>query len=506
LATDEAQLPLLQRATIRRALGFFLAVLIAGQLTLLAFDLPLAFDISFPEGAVVNRAYQVAQGNSAYEDWRVWPHGFAPYGPLTYYPAGWAARAIFGAEVHPLDLYRVGRAQSALCFLGTLILFGAILRRVGARWLWALPAVAGFLSWRIQVETTLSFRPDAPQLFFSMLAIWIAVCGPATRYRILAALAALMASMWFKPMSWGVLLAIAYWISRTRGWRRAGLIVALFGGTGLAVALVVNRLVGGTLLLNMLAEPDIGFSLRQIVKLREHIGWADFGFFAAGYITGWVGLFSARGTRRETWNPSGPFFFALVISLPIALVQALKVGSSANYLLESYALSSVALGWGISRIWPTVDDIGSIKLGFRKRISPLLLGAALIFFGAAAAFQLVDLRDELEARQRLWEPPPVARLLEGTPGLILSTTPYYSLMHPSEPTVLDYAQYINLHRRMERGDSDLIERVEAREFALILLPAGTQWIYSAQFVPAVDANYVASERYGPLVVWRPRQN
>src|SRR5690242_15935341 len=88
-------------------------------------------DLSFPEGALVGRALDVARGESPYHDWRLWPHAFAPYPPLAYYPAGWAARALAGPAPAPHTVYMVGRSFSLLAMLGVFTLIYLFGRRLG---------------------------------------------------------------------------------------------------------------------------------------------------------------------------------------------------------------------------------------------------------------------------------------------------------------------------------------------------------------------------------------
>src|SRR5262245_11915078 len=76
-------------------------------------------DITFPEGAVVARAWDVAQGRGPYHDWRKWPHAFSPYGPLTYFPVGWVSRIT--GTAHPREIFAVGRIQSMLALAGVII-------------------------------------------------------------------------------------------------------------------------------------------------------------------------------------------------------------------------------------------------------------------------------------------------------------------------------------------------------------------------------------------------
>jgi hypothetical protein len=57
---------------------------------LICLALPGLWDNSYPEGALAARAWDAARGLPVYQDWREWPHAFAPYSPLTYYLPAWA--------------------------------------------------------------------------------------------------------------------------------------------------------------------------------------------------------------------------------------------------------------------------------------------------------------------------------------------------------------------------------------------------------------------------------
>src|SRR5690349_21183605 len=126
---------------LKRYFGPLVAGLLVARVAALYFAtalfIPIRTDITFPEGALVARAMDAAQGRPVYQDWRQWPHAFAPYPPLAYYPAGWIARAA-GAAHDPAALYAIGRSISLAALIGIFIMVYLLGRRLGLSRGWSL--------------------------------------------------------------------------------------------------------------------------------------------------------------------------------------------------------------------------------------------------------------------------------------------------------------------------------------------------------------------------------
>lgn len=470
---------------------------------LLAYRIPLRIDTSFPEGAVVARALDVAEGRSPYQDWREWPHAFAPYGPMTYASAGSIARLV-SSSPSPRAITIIGRTLSALGLLGLSLLIALFVRHLGVPLHWGFIGVGCFVAWVPMITFVGSYRPDAPQAFFSLLALAIALGGRPAGLRLILALACLWVSMWFKPTAWGMTVALAIWIVREGGARRAAICMILFAASGLFLASFLNWRSGGLLFLNMLGSLDNGWKPSNILAF-----YSRHPLVPAVVLLGGAGVAAAACTPRFRGSEVPLVFIALLASYAAATIQNLKVGADINYYLEPYALMSATSAWALAKLWR-----GEAPL-VRAPVREALLLAILI--PAYLAQVLPDLpyaRQTLTSMRKGWEPTPLLRVLENTQGEVLTLNPFLALARPAPPTVMDHVQYQILFSRGKLTDEALVRRVEEERFRLVILPAETTpgpilessahaGTLSPRLLPALRAHYRETDRYGFFAILRP---
>lgn len=490
----------------RRLIGPLLLALLAarGATTILwlLFVIPCSMDVSFPEGAIAARAWDVATGGSAYLDWRVWPHQFAPYGPLLYYPSGWIARALHAAP-HPLDLYAIGRAQSFVSLMAIAALVGAILRRTGASLAWCVLGAGVFLLWEKPLTFTLSYRPDAPQVAFSLLALWIATGGPATAPRAASAFLALSLAMWFKPMSWGMVGALSWWAFASRGPRFAIGALAAFGGANLALAAALNAAMDGRLFLNMVGSLDNGTAPGNLYEFYRSAARVPLAVLLTGIAAAVATLRSPSDTSMPP--PARTVALALLASHVMTSLQNLKLGADVNYYLETWALAAICVTPFVRDLWSAVPRSPASSRRREAACWCAILPLALI----DAWIGLSHVRQDLSGMRVSWAPTLVSRRMAEIEGPVLATFPYPMLVRPAPPGVLDHAQFGILRNRGLLDDSDLVGRVERREFSVVVLPAEDKLIarpnwFSDRFAEALLENYEPSERITNAILMRPR--
>ncbi len=434
-------------------------------------------DSSYPEGALVGSAFYVAQGECAYRDWREWPHHFSPYAPLTYYPVGWLTRA-FNSVPTPREVYLIGRAQSLLSLAGIVGLIALIARRLGASWLACLCAAALGAAWRQPViHFVASYRPDAPQVFFSLLALWIALGGSATWPRILAAGIALGVSMWFKTTSWGIAFALGFWIFRSAGWKRAAVSSLVFAGINLAAALWLNARWEGRLILNMIGSLDNGWQIESLgIGVRDHLPVVSGLVIVAGLGMGAVTLLRGEASHSKS-SELHLLAVATLISFAVSLLQSLKVGSGMNYFLEPYTLLCAVLAVGTSLALEQPNTRIS-----SNRIS-VLRGCAvgIILIGAAKdSVQCIrDMPNVLDQRT----PTPLDLAIREWEGELLTFSPSFALERPAPPTILDCVQYGLLARRGRINPEILLEKIRRQDFRNVILMTSDLEMDASWFLP-----------------------
>jgi hypothetical protein len=491
-------------------LGPLVALLLALKLVVavvwLGMTLPIRWDLSFPEAAVVARAVDVARGERPYHDWRDWPHAFAPYGPLTYYPAGWVARVFPGGDIVQRTRL-IGRVQSHLGVLGLVILSVALLRRLGMRWPWALAGVAAALSWESLFGYVVSFRPDAPQVFFSLLALTIAAGGEGrNRGRAFLALAALFVSLWFKATSWGMVAALSFWLWRSCGATQASIRLGLFVLAGLIPVLLLNFFWEGRLLLNLIGSLDNGIDAGNFGSIFRRMPMEVWFILLFG-----AGVAGAQWTRAPMESPAFLLAIGTLCSIGATLVSTLKVGADVNYYLEPFILCGVWTVYGVWRLWEFPEGQkanGAMPMIALRREIPLTI-LLLPFLLLVSGRSLITARDSVSGLRQWWVEAPIMEHVRGIEGPVLTVYPCLALVGKGDAGVLDHFQYRVLADRGLLNRSELLGRVRTRYFEAIVIEGTLERPAQEYFLPefhgALLENYEVSVVYGVQTVLTRRR-
>lgn len=451
---------------------------------------PTRYDVSFPESAVVMGAWKVMYGGAAYEDWREWPHHFAPYGPLTYYLPGWIGR-VFGPGSAPWNLFVIGRTLSLSCLAGLCALLWVMVRRGGGERVFAAVSIAALLTWDELFQFLSSFRPDAPRVFFTMLAFSLMWRRPATPARCIGVWASLWVAFWYKATSWAVPLVAVVWIARERG---KGTALAWFGGwavSGLVPALILNARLDGTLLLNLVTGMDNGFEVKAaLLVISKYIPAVA----VMHVIALWMSVRELRGSTASGARDLLPV--TLVLTLMFTAIQSFKRGADANYLIDLHVFSVVTFTIRLQDVWRE-------RSGMTRTRAESLLFVLLVLPGIFNGVRgLVTIREDTESVLRARRPIPMAAYAGLIEGEILVVLPNFAIIRPAPPTIMDYFHYQVL---LERGRLDpeiLLDRVRNRRFSAMILatndldgsPGFTGKEYMGRdFLPTVRRHY---ELYG----------
>lgn len=480
-----------------------LKVLVA--LIWLGMTLPIQWDLSFPEGAVVARALDVARGEIPYHDWVEWPHAFAPYGPLTYYTAGWVGRLVGGDNL--METVRtVGRLQSQLSLVGLLVLAVLLLRRMKVRWTWTLFGVAAALAWESLFAYAVSFRPDGPQVFFALLGLYIAAGGSGEkRGRAALALGALFVSFWFKATSWGILAALAFWLWRGCGPARTAIRLALFGAAGMIPALILNELWDGRLFQNLVGSLDNGADFQNFATIFLKIplaGWFILLFGGANAFLHWL--------KSPMDSPIFLLALGTLCSIAATLLATMKVGADVNYYLEPFILCAV---WAVFAVWELwelpADEVGQQerpRIELQREIPLTILLLPFLLF--MCSYSLTGALDDIRDQRALWQEPPIIQRVKRLEGPILTTFPCLVLESGGPPSILDHYQYRVLADRGLLKRSDLLNRLRSKKFDAVVIEGSPAGLSEDFFLPEFEAtlfeSYFVSESYGGTSVFVPR--
>ncbi len=317
-----------------------LAVLLVGKIlnTATLFEQPS--ELSYPATANVYAARRVQQGGVLYGDWRERPHVMTWYSPALYLPVACLGRWI-RADTH--GLFMIGRSISLLSMLGTTGLIICLLKyHYGSSW--ALSTVAGlsfFLADGIFVRFDISYRPDAPKCFLTLLGLVVLTRSDRWPYLFGSIVLFLMAFM-YKQSSIDGPVAAASWLwlrgSRRQSLTYGVLIAVLFVG----ISLSLNAVTHGLYFLNTVTALKGNTTLFNIPHLLSRV--AEVAVFPLT-----VAVFGAIvDCTRRNWDLISVAFAA---SLPITIAQTYRDGSNVYYYMPVLALACLLCGRQMGRWW-----------------------------------------------------------------------------------------------------------------------------------------------------------
>jgi len=488
-----------------RALAPLLAILLLAAAALafgnLAAYIQIPRPLTFPEGAVVYGAVQVASGEPLYADWRQWPHRFAPYGPLLYAPVGaWMAAA--GAPPFAFAYYLAGRIQSLAALCAIALVLSGLARRLGCGWIAAAACGAGMTAlWPTLLGYLASFRPDAPMLCFSLLAVWLALgdglARPRRRWLILAAL---WIALLYKITAWSAPLVVGFIAWNTLGRRQAVRWAAVYL---LGVALIFSLLhlvTGGYSTINILGSQLNGFTPppfltpavsewgldRALVMLR---------IFGVLFLGAWLVL---RNRHEPAARAIGLFS---VLATLCAAIQGTKVGADINYLAEPFFLAAPLAGWVWSRVLNDPRSPGG------RRAAATLALALLVLLPAWRGG-----RSYLDQWRRIRHVPPerfaVTRMDQLSPPVLLMDAAF---THPDPeahavPDPFHYALMVGhgrisprpLSTRLSAGAYDFVALTAIARSALDAEPA------CVSVRAALEQAYDLKQQLAEIALWQRR--
>ena len=456
--------------------------------------LPMQIDLSFPEASVVHAALRVAQGESAYTDWRIWPHQIAPYGPLTYYIPGWAAHALHPSSPTHALIYGLGRAQACLSLLAIFCLVPAICRRAGVRPVLALLALGLLGGYAFLWRFSISFRPDAPRTALTLAAIFIAMGDEPTRKRALAAWSLLWVSAWFKMTAWGTGLALLAWHCRGKGWRSGLIAFGIFSGFGVGLAMTLNTAMQGRFLLNLLDSMQAQLSLTYLRNYLAEFIQSGNVLLVAGLGCAVLGL-----TRRDQPPSVRVLMHATLASFFCTLFQVLRPGADHYYWLDVFPLAICALAWGLNQL--TLPPHNALPWRAWAQATAVVFLVAISARECLRAIKPGDLRLGND-------PLPIQTWVSSLKRPVLSVQPWIGLKS-NQPVVLDFYHYSLLVQAGLLDPGPLRDRIRTQAFEAIVLYADQAALdqigdyYLEDFAELLVENYTPVGDK-PFSIWVPK--
>ena len=402
----------------------------------------------------------------------------------TLYPALYDGERYGGTRFMPLPLvahglaakltneYLIsGKALALLTTLGVLALALFLLRRARCPWPIALVLVTLVLATETGLNGTLSLRSDSLSLLLQLAAL-ATVSGRGSRYQDVASgLLAAIAFVAELSAIWAPLAIVVHLLMVDR--RRAIRFLTVWVGAAAALTGIVGVMSEGRLFENVFGLAGAGvegpsallaapYRLLRLMTEEALAAVVLLPFVIAGVV---------RDVRDRT--PSLPSL-SLVTCTLVLLVVLTDIGTGWNQLIDLVVVEVLVVGRLAGRLRGAEVDLRNVLVG--ALVSAGAIGGAMTVIPAGQD-ALASLRDP-----SLYDPHPVGR----TPGAILSEDPYVPVSAGSDPVVLDPFMLLRIGDRDPQTVADLRERIEAREFALVLLttelePPRQEWWRSYHF-------------------------
>jgi hypothetical protein len=307
----------------------------------------------------------------------------------------------------------------------------------------------------------------------------------------------------------GLLCALAVLSKSTALWAPAAILIWLLwrdrGRTGIFVGSLVGTFVAGIALFafaseGRLFENILGLSGSSFLGFRSVLldSPGKFIDLMEGYARpiailmpfALLGLFLAAVARRITI-----YHLSFVLAFPILLVVFADPGTSMNQLVDVCALTVIVAGgvWGQTtpqrELAPlsaaiVLALIWSVGVGFHQEVRPDAIHAAKMLLGRAdrQEFALRPPADQIQPTDR-----------------IFSEDPYVPVSLGQHPVVLDSFMLLRIGDKHPEWRSQLIARLDAREFDKVVLMRplddSTWWQTSSlgsSIVDAIGRNYRAT--------------
>jgi hypothetical protein len=397
-----------------------------------------------------------------------------------------------------------GRVLGVAAMTGLLILLFVMVRKAGAPTAIGLALVAAVVTTRVGLFGTFDLRSDALPLLLQLGAVALVAFGGRARWDVVAAALAALAFVSKLSAIWAPLAIMIWLLLRDRGrlWRFAVAYVAFAVG----LLLTFNVLTGGRIFENVLGLSTAGITgLDSIVRapyrfinllVGEAAGlWALVPFAA---VAAWLAV-----ERRELTLS----LVSLIAASGVVLVVLTDVGTGRNQLIDVVVLTALVVG-ELAGQWKRSPD----QKRPDRAMSLALVITLLWVTGSGLAVTLAPEVQAAAGGERTYDVEPLAGV--ATPSTrVLSEDPYVPVTLGQTPVVLDPFMLLRIGSKAPRAIPDLVERIEAREFDLVVLlfrieDAEPGWYQEVHFGPmvidAISRSYVYARKVQGYYLYAPR--
>ncbi len=467
----------------------FLKVLVTGGFLLYAglfgyhayVLLMFPYDVDNSEGFLIYGGHRLASGGGLYRTLDEPPYLVDNYPPV--YPVLLAiGDRLLGTG------FLWGRGVCVAATFGIAGLIYLWMRGLaGRRWPAFLSALC-FLSFYHVYDWGALARVDMPAIFFSVLGLALVERGKSVGFAAACFVAALCTK---QTMFAGPIAAFLFLYYREE--RRAAFTLLISVGVATCVLYgLVQLLSGGTFFLHVFLYNVNEYRLEDLLIYFRH-WWMTYSVLGGMAVFFFLHRWIHR--RRDL------VVYYLLMSWISALLCG-KIGSAPNYLLEMVVATSLSLGFLLAE----VDVAERPTRAVLNLLLPILLLAQLLgtmHWPYRWDFAYTPTREDLhEARN-------VERIVKNSPGPVLAERAGLPLLAGHDP-VYEPFMCTQLVRQGLWDETPLLERIAAKEFALILLskdlskePVDRER-FTERFAATIKESYEIEQTFRRYVLYRPK--
>lgn len=419
---------------------------------------PVVGDNVYPEAAGVVSAQRWAHGMGLYGDYRQAPYLVTAFPPLWYGALASTAK-VTRADLDTMTLF--GRVLSLACLAGMLALSFLWSRRGGVGLGLAVITPLLLLSFPILVPWAVSARPDFPELFLGVSALYCAGVKPSRRWLIFAAVLAGLAFL-VRHNAVAVPTAVVLWLVWSRKWKDAVLFCLVWGVVVGGTLIAFDRMTGGLLLLNLSGAKFGQFAFTYVRDVLGRLLEAPGSGFACILLA--LGLLGLIESYRSKDNRVLLVSIYFAVSCFFAVLGSAAAGAAVNHLFEpAFALALLA-PVGLTRM----------KAEWRSTSSTAALAFVLV---AVVLLPTLDVQRWNVMHGRPDDLRPLVPVVQQT--RVFTDIPYLAA-RSSSPAYLDTASLVYAERGGSQGawSRDLTLALQEKKYDYVILSAPAEALYS----------------------------
>ncbi|MCX7995022.1 MAG: glycosyltransferase family 39 protein [candidate division WOR-3 bacterium] len=434
------------------------------------------YQVSYPEGLILNQAALLSRGENIYKSINDYPFIVVNYPPV-YLLLNAGLFKLFKVSFAP------GRLITFLATISVCILIYKILLKKTKKEVAVISALL-FISSSYIFKDNPFMRVDMLGLLFTLLGVRIFL-DIEHRYNIIYAIGFFILALYTKPTFVSAPLAVAIYLLATNH-KKAMVFILTMAIVYSLTFFIINNLTSGEFFRhNVLYNLNI-FDIKQAAKyysrfLQTH---ALLFFFSLVYIFDGV-------QNRESIIWITYFIVSAVITISVG-----KIGAGSNYFFELIALNCILTGLSIERFKDYID-----AKKYTLFINGVLLAQLVLFIHAPFLNEPAIIQTRRQDFQKL------AQIISNTDGDIISEDAGMLVLNKKEVLFQPF-EFTQLAHQKIWNQKKFVDDLASCRFSLLILSFDVHCFYdrerlTPEMVEAIKKSYYIVDKIGDYYLYHP---